>query len=149
MNALQLNSSKSCKPFNPPLSNLYFGTLKNPVKQVVYSWLKKNLSSSEPKLSLTLLLWVRFWVSCKQGAWKRTTLFRLYSQSKLELESYSSKILPVNCKFMHGSTSVPIKLIFFSKSAFLLDTCRFIFDLFIVKHAKTVDFWAHADTPKS
>jgi len=38
-------------------------------------------------------------------------------------------------------SSVTIKLIFFfSISAFLLGTCRFIFNFAIVKHAKIVDF---------
>jgi len=44
------------------------------------------------------------------------------------------------------SASVPIKLIFFSKSAFLLGTCWFIFNFAIVKHAKIANFlgtWCH------
>jgi len=41
------------------------------------------------------------------------------------------------CVLAHSS--VPIKLIFVSKSAFLLGTCRFIFNFPIVKHAKTAD----------
>jgi len=46
-------------------------------------------------------------------------------------------------------SSVPIKLIFSSKSAILLDTCWFNFNFAIVKHAKIADFWVHADTLKS
>jgi len=57
--------------------------------------------------------------------------------------------LCTSAKLGYSDIFIPIKLIFISKSAFLLGTRRFIFNFAIVKHAKTSDFWAHADTPKS
>jgi len=37
-------------------------------------------------------------------AWPQHSILRPYSKSKLELESNSSEILPVNCKFFWGSS---------------------------------------------
>jgi len=47
-----------------------------------------------------------------------------------------SMLISYRYHFLKETFSVPIKLIFFSKSAFLLGTCRFIFNFAIVKHVK-------------
>jgi len=47
------------------------------------------------------------------------------------------------------SSSVPIKLIFFSKSAFWWAHADSFLTLVLLSMPKLLIFWAHADTPKS